>query len=147
MECDKHIGFEIQTLSNLIKRYFDQSVTEKHIDKITGLHRRVIGYLYRNQDRDIFQRDLEMEFSIRRSTATVILQLMEKNTLITRQSVDYDKRLKKLQLTPKALEIQALVAKEIDRFEIHLSRGLSEKERAAFFKTMKKIRSNIETMI
>ena len=60
----------------------------------------IIGYLYQNRDKEVFQRDIQEQFSIRRSTVTGILQLMEKNGLITRSSVERDARLKKLELTP-----------------------------------------------
>ena len=76
------------------------------------MQRWVIGYLSEHEGKDVFQRDLEEEFSVRRSTATGILQLMEKNELITREPVSHDARLKKLVLTPKAIEIQKRLLKK-----------------------------------
>ena len=70
----------------------------------TGMQGWIIGFLHRNEDRDMFQRDVEAEFNIRRSTATGILQLMEK-TASSAGAVAYDARLKKLVLTPKALAV------------------------------------------
>ena len=103
------IGFDIRTLSILIKRYIDGSATKQYVDNLTGTHGWVIGYLYDNRDHDVYQRDLETQFSIRRSTATGILQLMEKNELILREPVESDARLKKLVLTEKALDIHKMV--------------------------------------
>ena len=71
----------------------------------TGCHSFALRFFAENADRDIFQKDFEEEFSIRRSTATKILQLMEKNGLIERQKVESDARLKKIVLTNKALDI------------------------------------------
>lgn len=48
----------------------------------------VIVYLAHNSDRDVFQRDLEERFNVRRSTVSNILSLMEKKGLIKRESVD-----------------------------------------------------------
>ena len=42
------------------------------------MHGWIIGYLYRHRDTPVFQRDIEREFSITRSTVTNILQLMER---------------------------------------------------------------------
>ncbi len=39
-----------------------------------------------NEGKEIFQKDIEAEFNIRRSTATGILKLMEKNGFINRQT-------------------------------------------------------------
>ena len=96
MEHRDEIGFQVRTLSNLIKRLVDQTAFQGRERPATGMHGWVIGYLYENRNRDVFQRDLQEQFSIRRSTVTGILQLMEKNGLITRQSVDEDARLKKI---------------------------------------------------
>ena len=45
----------------------------------------IIDYIYDRGNDPVFQRDIEKEFTIRRSTATELLKLMEKNGLITRQ--------------------------------------------------------------
>lgn len=143
MDHNQTIGLEIKTLSNLIKRYVDNSATKKYVDKLTGTHSWIIGYLYDNRDKDIFQRDLETEFSIRRSTATGILQLMEKNKLVIKSPVDYDARLKKITLTPKAIEIREIIAEDIKRIEAQLSKGLTEEEISVFFTVINKIKDNI----
>ena len=144
MNQHKHIGFEIKTLSNLIKRQFDQSSNKKEIDNLTGTNGWVIGYLANNQHRDVFQRDLELEFSIRRSTASKILQLMEKKGFIKRESVEYDARLKKLVLTEKALEVHAIAQQGINQLEKKISKGLTNEEIETFFKIAEKIKKNLE---
>ena len=96
------ILLEFITLTNLLKRFADSSNAKKYADKMTSTNGWVIGYISRNHDRDVFQRDLEENFLIRRSTVSKILKLMEQKDLIRRESVDYDARLKKLVLTPKA---------------------------------------------
>ena len=95
MEYREDIGFQIRTLSHLVKRTVDQAAFDGVDDHPTGVQGWIIGYLYRNRDKEVFQRDIQEQFSIRRSTVTGILQLMEKNGLITRRSVEQDARLKK----------------------------------------------------
>ena len=96
-----------------------------------------------NDKKDIFQRDIEEEFSVRRSTATGILQLMEKNNLIKREPVSYDARLKKLVLTKKALDIQNEINQEIKAHDKKLSQNISKDDLEIFFKVMKQIRKNL----
>ena len=82
----RHIGYEVRTLDNMIGRLvnaYQSKVDEKA--GITRMQAWIIGYLYRNSGQDIFQKDLEAEFQIARSTASGILQVMEKKNLITRQ--------------------------------------------------------------
>ncbi len=138
------VGFEIKTVHNLLKRNFESSPVHKKLSNLTGMQRWVIGYLSEHEGKDVFQRDLEEEFSVRRSTATGILQLMEKNDLITREAVSHDARLKKLVLTPKAIEIQKMITEGIIEHEKMLCEGISQEDLDVFFKVMKQIKTNLE---
>ena len=51
--------------------------------------------------RDVYQKDIEEEFQIRKSTATGILKLMEKHGFIRRESAQQDARLKRIVPTKK----------------------------------------------
>ena len=116
MQGIRQLGLEIRTLNNCVKR-FVQSSKPPELQESTGVHGWAIRYFYENRDKDIFQRDFEERFSIRRSTATNMLKLMEKNGIITRESVDYDARLKKIVLTEKAIEIHKKAVKNIEKIE------------------------------
>ena len=141
---DRRPGFELHRASRMVKRYLDSDATKLYIDKMTGTHGWAVGYFYNNRHRDIFQKDFEQEFDIRRSTASNILSLMEKNGLITRQSVPNDARLKKIILTDKALEIQSAVDKSLDRLENTMKQGITEEELSVFFRVLDKICNNLE---
>ena len=143
MEEKRTLGREIIVSSNLIKRGLSQTAEFDQLEHLTGTHGWVIKYLYDNRERDVFQRDIESEFSIRRSTVTGILQCMEKNELIERQSVENDARLKKLVLTNKAIQIQCKVEETIAEFEKNLSDGITQEEREVFFRVTEKIRQNL----
>lgn len=140
---ERYIGREIKTLSNMMKRRL-HITTGIHKPEFTHLHRLVIRFLYENQKRDIFQRDIEAEFHIRRSTATGLMQRMEKNGYITRESVDYDARLKKIVLTQKSFDINSTIRRELARIEMTLSHGLTDDELKAFFLITDKIKKNLE---
>jgi len=145
MEQKKLIGNEVKKLSNLFKRRIDHSSVFNEYDNITGLHGMMIGFLFFHREQgDLFQRDIETEFSIRRSTATGILQLMEKNELIIREAVSYDARLKKIILTPKAISLHEKITNEIMKTEMELAKGLTEEEIQNFLVTIGKMKKNIE---
>lgn len=144
MPPTRSIGFEIKSLSNLIKRKIDQNGQKLDVAKFTGVQSWIIGYIFDHKDADKFQRDIEAEFRIRRSTATGVIQRMEKNGLIRRESVPYDARLKKLTLTPKAIQLHAKISCEIDDLEKRLAAGLTEKEIDDFFSIMAKIKKTVE---
>lgn len=145
IETRRKIGAEIKALSNLIKREVDKSALHNDVVGLTGMQSWIIGYLKMHQDtKDVFQKDLESEFNIRRSTATGILKLMEKNGLITREPVSYDARLKKIVMTPKAKEICLKIKHEIMHIEDKLADGLTQEQIDTFFAIVDKLKKNIE---
>lgn len=142
VDQNEEIGFQVRLLSHMIKHTVDQ-IAFSEVD-VTGMHGWIIGYLYENRDKDIFQRDVQARFSISRSTTSGILQVMEKNGFITREPVDWDARLKKLSLTVKALQIHENVIRAIRKTEETLTHMLTEEERETFLMLCKKIRRGIE---
>ena len=73
-----------------------------------------------------------------------MLKLMEKKGLVTRESVNFDARLKKLVLTPKAMEMHCRMLEQLNMTEKKLKRGITEEELDIFFGVLEKIRKNAE---
>ncbi|BCN31355.1 MarR family winged helix-turn-helix transcriptional regulator [Anaeromicropila herbilytica] len=145
MKKKRTIGFEIKTVSNLIKRKIDEIVAVNSDHEITGMQGWIIAFLYDNTEhQDIFQRDLEKKFQIRRSTATGILQLLEKKQYIVRVPVDHDARLKKLVLTQKARELHERIDSQIEEFDNRLESELTKEEVEILFGILGKIRKTVE---
>ena len=138
------IGFKVRILSNLIKRDVEKSKNELGFELPKGINGWAITYFFDNRKKDVFQKDFEAEFSIRRSTASAILKTMEQNGFITRESVDYDARLKKIVLTEKAIKIHKAVLNNRDEREERLRQGLTETEIQNFLKTADRLIQNME---
>lgn len=143
MKCKLHIGFELRTTANIIRREIDNAMAGRNIEKLTGMQGRVIGYLCHNTDKQIFQRDIENEFSIRRSTATNMLQTMEKHGLIKRQSVVGDARLKQILPTQTAITRHKIFEEEIDKVEQRVLDGIKPEEKDALLSILNKIKHNL----
>lgn len=142
-DAGKGIGFEIKSMSNLIRRYFERSFICPHNDGTTQVQGWIIGYLYDRRESDIFQRDLEEAFHIRRPTVSALLGKMEAGGYITRESVPWDARLKKITLTDKAVELHKHIEAGIARVESEIARGITEEELEVFHRVFDKIRANI----
>lgn len=63
---------------------------------LTGVQMSMIDFLGRRSNDVVLQRDIEAEFNIQRSTATVLLQRMERKGLVVRQSAASDARQKQV---------------------------------------------------
>ena len=144
MPSKRDIGFEIRTLSNLIRRDVEKNIAAMDPKPNGRVHGWAINYFYENRDRDIFQKDFEEKFSIRRSTASNMLKLMEKDGYIKRVSVENDARLKKIVLTDKAIKTQTAICRDIAAREKRLRKGLTDEELEAFFRIVEKLKKNME---
>ncbi len=146
-EPSKKVGFQVNRLSRQIRMAANQMAFLGQSDTpVTGMQGWIIGYLYDHRDQDVFQRDIQTQFSIRRSTTTGTLQLMEKNGLISRRSVDWDARLKKIELTPKALEMHERVMQGIQAVEENISSSLTKGEWDTFMRLCEKIGQGLKNM-
>ena len=89
------------------------------------------------------QKDIEEEFNIRRSTATGILNSLEKNDMLKRESVSYDKRLKKLVLTEKSNLFCKKIRETLIADEKKLTENLTAEEIEFFLKIIAEMMKNI----
>lgn len=135
------LPFAIKALENHIKRYMYQHGDQFHHP--TEMQQAVIWYLGQHMGQDIFQRDLEKAFHMRRSTATGILQLMERDHLLVREPVAHDRRLKKLCLTEKALALHQEAVLRLTQIEQRLIEGIAPEELATFHRVVAKMIANI----
>lgn len=139
----RRVGPEIRRLNNLIKREAEKCSARAELESMTGLHGWIIGHISHSET-PIYQRDLEKRFSCRRSTISNVISLMEKNGLVTRVASKEDARLKEIVLTEKAKEIDSLIRADLDRLDARLKAGIEREELDLFFKTLDKIKANIE---
>ncbi len=140
------IGGEIGMLHNLFRRQM-ACMTEKteNAANVTGMQAMIVHHLIVHEGKgDIFQKDLENAFQMRRSTATGMLQLMEQHGIIRREPVEHDGRLKRLVLTEQARALDEQINKNIQQMEQLLRQGITEDELKGWFAVCEKIRSNLE---
>lgn len=142
--CRKRIGVEIRILNNLIRRSVENAPNKKKIDEVTGTNGWIIGYLADHRGQDVFQRDFEEEFGMTRSTASKVVNLMEKKGFVTKCSVPGDARLKKLAMTQKAEEIHDLMIEDFKQMETTLLDGFSEKELDLFYDIIHRMQNNLK---
>lgn len=145
LEDGMRIGYEIKTLDKMIGRAVMNISMKNGMDQVTVMHGWIIAYLYENQHREIYQKDLETEFRITRSTVTNILQLMEKKGYIERVSVERDARLKKLILTEKAKQIQRRNFIDMhNKLDKQITKDIPEEDIKVFLKAVAKMKQNLE---
>ena len=136
------VNFEIHRLCHLMDRQTEDSDNEK--PELTRAQCRVLHFLNENRGKDIYQRDIEERFKMRRSTVSVMLSTMECRGYIKRVCVEQDARLRKIAVTEKAKALDDKIKHMIESYNAMLIQGISEQELGAFFAVLDRIRSNIE---
>ena len=136
------IGRCVHILSRQIKRKVDESVSKYDVTAVQCSFIKIINEGTRNGD--VYAKDIEAKFNMRRATVAEILSLMEKNGLIERKSMSEDARLKEITLTKKSTEIINSVETEVKKVEKDLKKDLTEEELQNFMNILEKMSKNLE---
>ena len=136
------ISFEFRKMTNIIGRQIGKRMMEQGFDEVTIMHGHILGYLYQNRDRDIYQKDIAATFEIGKSTVTNILPLMEKKGYLMCVPDKNDGRLKKIELTQKGIDTQHRTMQIIDKLHEDLEEGITDEEKEVFFRIIEKMKKN-----
>lgn len=138
------LGLDISKINHILSRTIDAAVINAIDDSLTVSQAYVIDFICdRCKDKDVFQKDLEKEFDLKRSSISLMLNNMEKNGLIKRIAVSDDARLKKIVLTQKSIELYERISIAIDSVENKIAKNLTSEEIEVFNIVLNKIRNNL----
>ncbi|MCI7812560.1 MAG: MarR family transcriptional regulator [Lachnospiraceae bacterium] len=131
----KDIVFLIKNIDNHIQRYLHSLYNRKEFQDCSLMNMWVSDFLYDHREKEIYQKDIEEEFFINRSTTSKMLSLMEEKELIRRTESDHDARLKKIELMPKGYELHELCIVIRENIDNKLTQNISQ-ENMELFKTL-----------
>ncbi|MCT3234895.1 MarR family winged helix-turn-helix transcriptional regulator [Lactiplantibacillus plantarum] len=96
---------------------------------LTSMQMSIIDFIANYPQEVILQRDLEKEFNIKRSTATVLVQKMATKGLLTHgRSLVGDKRQKQIMLTDKAKDLSLKISHHLRDTDKKLLAGFSDQQ-------------------
>lgn len=139
----KAIGFQVRIVNNMFMRHMENLALTHGEEAASVSHGWVLGYLCRNKDKDIYQKDLEKEFNLSRATVTKILKLLEERGCIERQSVDFDARLKKIILLEKGIMIHKMSYDDVIMTENLMAKNISKEDLEVFNRVMEQVMKNL----
>lgn len=142
---EQPLAFRIKSLNNQLRRLFERTAIKENDAELTGMQYAILGFLgEQDESADIFQRDIEAEFNIRRSTASEMLKLLEKKGFIIRVMDTEDTRLKKITMTERAKELDKVARANIEQIQMRLTKDIPPEEMEQFYKTLEKISENVQ---
>lgn len=139
MEQSRHAARYVSKLSNKLRRKIDAFSTR---GQMSGAQGKVLHFLLA-QSGDVFQKDVEEEFSLRPSSATELLKRMEQDGLIRREPMPGDARCKRIVVCEKGLAYKEAVMADILGLETELTRGVDPDDLETFFRVIEQMLKNI----
>lgn len=142
------LSLYIKVLDNSIQKKMYTLYDRKEYDESSLLNMWIVDFLCNMEEigREVHQKDIEMEFSINRATASKTLRLMEKKQFISRVDSIEDRRMKIIHLLPKGAELQNLWISVSGEIEKQLMKCISEEEKETFIEISKKILGGLDNM-
>lgn len=137
------VGVYIKYLNHAFARRFFAIAQQQNEDEVSMMHGRILALLCYRRGEDVFQRDIEEELHISRSSVAGIVKRMEERGYLSRQSVAGDARLKKLTPTPLGERLHLRLHRMIDETEALAVQGLTEEEQKTFCALAQKICDNL----
>ena len=145
-DFEQNIGHKIRIIHNNIDKFFHTSWEKVGVEP-TRMQCATLQYLRMHEGEDVFQKDLEVAFSISGATATNILKVMEKEGLIRRIPMKRDARLKKLEMTEKGIYYNDVARANVARLGEQMTDGFTEEEITRFREYLDRLTQNIVDLV
>lgn len=118
-------------------------------DEILGKHPKplqieIINYLSKNQDKVIYQKDLEENLKISKAAISEVLTSMEKNGFIEKINDTSDARRKRVVVSSETKKVHEDIEKRIDKLNDNLLDGISDDDLNIFIKVINKLKDNMK---
>lgn len=138
------LGRIIHDLDNMLCRAMLADGRAAGFDELTVTNGWIIMYLSANGSREIFQKDIERDFSITRSTVSAVIKLMEQKGYLAREAVMRDARLKKLVLTDRGRDLAERMHSQAIRKNENMLKNITDGELSVFLRVIDKIKQNVK---
>lgn len=144
------VFYEIKELEKNILKHLAKPMTDKEIEnkityKPTPTQMRIVDYMLDNIDKEyIYQKDIEEALRLSKATVSDVLNRMEKNGLIERNTNPVDTRSKTIILSKDAKEKYESSKKRLLELEKKAEKNITNEELKIFSDVLNKMKKNLE---
>lgn len=138
----KYLARDLSQLCTLLLK----SVTKysNPMDYINFTQLGIMHYLLDNQDRDICQKDIEIQMQLKKASITGALDSLESKHAIKRIVDKNDRRKNIIVIDSQALKYKEKIGTYFKDIENKTIKGISEKDLDTFYKVMGKMITNLK---
>ena len=142
-KMENHVGYQLKALDHMFRRHMQAMMRQNGFEDMSLMNGWIIEYLAYNEGKDTFQKDIEKNFKVGKSSIAGTLKMMEEKGYILRQAVEGDARLKRVCLTDKGKTYVHKMELGREYMEKKVCEGLTEEEISLFFKITRKMQDNL----
>ncbi|SFG14914.1 DNA-binding transcriptional regulator, MarR family [Lachnospiraceae bacterium C7] len=147
-EVGKEFGFCFRKINIMIEKIWaNHWKNSPNDEKVTSVQGATLRYIIENNDRNVFQKDIEKKFNITGATATNILKNLEKRGMIIRTPLKEDGRLKKITVTQSGYDHDKSAEEMIIKIEEKTRKYFTDEEQILFLKMLDKCIDNLEELM
>ena len=140
---EKDIYCQIKELEILICRLI-HSKNPNIVKPPTITQARIMKYIFENNSKDIYQKDLEKALNLRRATVSEVLATIERKGLFIRSENPNDARSKKIELAQLDNNKKRQMKEQMQQLEQLLIQDISKEELLTFSLVLRKMQNNIK---
>lgn len=131
---------DVKILNTAIERRLNQEMSELDL---TFTQTSVIAFLRRNPDKEICQRDVELNLGLTHPTVSSVLKRLEEKGMILTRPFSNDRRFKQIMLTDKSLAVSDAINQKVEKLLTQALQGISMDEEAALCAVMTRMLHNL----
>lgn len=131
---------QFKILNTAIERILNNEMSDIGL---TYTQATVIGYLKRNMEKEICQKDIEYNLGLTHPTVSSILNRMEKSGMIDTEPLASDHRYKKIKPTEKAIRSSEIIHEKIEKIKEQLFEGITPEQEEILSIAVKRMIQNI----
>ncbi len=146
MELKQSLGNQLRILTNAIRHTVCIHNRGALNHNITMLQMGILRHLLKHQGIPVFQKDIEEQIEIGKSTLSEVINVMEKNDLLKRVPSRKDGRYRELVITEKGREVGRSFAEGAEKFNEQLCTGISDEELRICLDIIERMTENVKNI-
>ena len=127
---EKNLMEKFDRLNRRMRRYFDSFFPEPTLSGIQALTLHYI--IVESENRDVYLKDIEEFLEIKGSSVNNLINNLERNGYLHRESVSHDGRYKKLVLTEQTCFLKEDITQRVMAYMKGMFAGISEQDLLVF---------------
>lgn len=135
-----NVGFLVKQINNIYEKDFNNQL--KKLD-LTSSQAEVLDFLFRCDEEEVNQKDIEKALSLKNPTVTGILKRMEEKGFVMILPNEKDKRCKNVYLTEQAFDIEKKMEAARRKVDKNLTLGMTKREVQALQKMLNRVLYNV----